>query len=55
MAIRWSKGFDAGVSKFRKSLGAIESAADRAKGSPPLEPSPDSVTLSPSVAIQHDH
>jgi len=49
-----SKGFDAAMNEFHKSLGAIKSAADKAKGSPPIEPSPYSVTVSPSVAIRHD-
>jgi hypothetical protein len=51
---RRSKGFDAAMNKFHKSLGAIESAADRAKDSPPIEPSPYYVATSPSVAIRHD-
>jgi hypothetical protein len=54
MARRNSKGFDAAMNKFHKSLGAIESAADRAKESPPIEPSPYYVTLPPPVAIRHD-
>ena len=54
MALRKSKGVDATMNKFHKSLGAIESAADRAKDSPPIEPSPYYVTLSAPVAIQHD-
>jgi len=54
MALRKSKGVDATMNKFHKSLGAIESAADRAKDSPPIEASPYYVTLSPSVAIRHD-
>jgi hypothetical protein len=54
MALRSSKGFDAAMNKFHKSLGAIESAADRAKDSPPIETSPYYVTPSPSVAIRHD-
>jgi hypothetical protein len=51
---RRSKGFDAAMNKFHKSLGAIESAADRAKDSPPIEPSPYDAALSPAVAIRHD-
>ena len=51
---RRSKGLDATMNKFHKSLGAMESAADRAKDLPPIEPSPYYVTLSPPVAIRHD-
>jgi hypothetical protein len=54
MARRTSKGFDATMNKFHESLGAIEGAANRAKDSPPIEPSPYYVALSPSVAIRHD-
>jgi hypothetical protein len=48
------KNLDKNLEKFHRSLGAIKSAADKAKDSPQGELGTDSFALSPSVTIRGD-